>query len=106
MNNNIHNLPNGSCRNESKNTKKNETQRLFDILNDKPITRRMAATLLGYPDQTFMVTQRVFDWKEEGKLQITGKLKCQRSKYYAEGITTNPKYFTTPSTNQLNLFEQ
>jgi hypothetical protein len=106
MNNDIHNLPNGSGKNTGKKTKKNEAQRLFDILNGKPISRRMAATLLGYEDQTFMVTQSIYDWIEEGKVQVIGLIKCERSGQFVQGVTNNPKYFTKPTPpTQFYLFD-
>ena len=96
MTDNNHNLPSGSGKNSGKNTKKNDAQRLFDILYDKPISRRMAATLLGYKDQTYMVTQSIYDWKNEGRLFVVGKIRCACSTRLVEGVTTNSKY-STPS---------
>jgi hypothetical protein len=87
-------------------TKKDDAQRLFDILFQKPISRRMAATLLGYEDQTFMVTQSIYDWIEEGKVQVIGLIKCERSGQFVQGVTNNPKYFTKPTPpTQFYLFD-
>lgn len=44
--------------------KKDFAKKLFKVFFNEPLSRRMAATKIGYPDQTFMVTQFVFDWIE------------------------------------------
>ena len=41
--------------------KNNYSRRLFDLLYEEPLTRRMAATRLGFVDQTYMVTQLISD---------------------------------------------
>ena len=82
--------------------KENQAKKLFNILK-KPMSRRMAATYLGFEDQTFMVTQDIFDWLESGKAQIIGYIKCERSGHIVQAITTNTELFIKESTNQLKL---
>jgi hypothetical protein len=93
-------------KDKGKATEKDYTKRLFDILYQKPISRRMAATLLGYPDQTYMTTQFINDWIKEGKAQVVGSIKCVRSGRMVEAITTNPKFFKKRIKRQLELFSQ
>jgi hypothetical protein len=90
--------------NQLNSPQKSDAERLFDVLHSKPISRRMAATELGYTDLTYMVTQDTYDLIKGGKTQVTGKVKCTRSRRYVQGVTTNPKYFTKPVQTQLNLF--
>ena len=74
-------------------TKKDYTSQLFKILYNKPLSRRMAACELGFTDQTYMVTQIVFDWIKKGKAQVIGRIKCTRSGFFVEAVTTNPELF-------------
>jgi len=100
---NINNNP--LHKRQGKDTKREDAKRLFTLLFTKPVSRRMAATELGYTDQTFMVTQFIYDWIEQGKAQVIGVIKCSRSGRNVEMITTNPKLFISTNTNQLNLFQ-
>ena len=86
---------------QDKNKKKNSIE-LFKLLHDKPLSRRMAATELGYPDQTYMVTPCIVKWIKEGKAKVIGKIKCSRSGYLVGAVSTNPDLF--PQSNQLKLF--
>lgn len=88
-----------------KDTKKEYAKKLFKALSNEPLSRRMAATQLGFIDQTFMVTQLIYDWIKQRKAQVIGVIKCSRSGRKVEKITTNPELFISSSTNQLNLFE-
>ncbi len=90
---------------QGKDTKKQDAKNLFKALYKKPLSRRMAATAIGYTDQTYMVTQNIYDWIKQGKAQVIGVIKCNRSGRKVEKITTNPELFISSSTNQLNLFE-
>lgn len=96
-NNNSHGLKNVSLRErQAQDTKEKRELQLRTILYARPITRRMAATEVGYPDQTFMVTQNIFDLIVSGRAQVVGKMRCERSGHFAEAITTNPKHFIKP----------
>ena len=88
---------------KDKGKEKKKTEELFKLLYSKPMSRRMAATLLGFTDQTYMVTKPVYDWLKHEKACIVGKIKCSRSGRFVQGVTTNPEFF--PKSNQLNLFE-
>ena len=85
-----------------KDTKKDFSKQLFDLLHDLPMSRRMSATELGFPDQTYMVTQNVIDWLKNGKAVVVWKNKCTRSGRIVEFTSTNPMFF--PISIQLNLF--
>jgi hypothetical protein len=85
-------------------TKREYAKKLFDILYKKPLSRRMAATKMGFPDQTYMVTQFVYDWINQGKAQVIGAIKCSRSGRFVGAITTNPELFKAKNDNQLTLF--
>ncbi|WP_038531651.1 hypothetical protein [Formosa agariphila] len=98
---NHHNNPN---KRQGQDTKNVDAIQLFNILYKKPISRRMSATLLGYTDQTYMVTQIIFDWIQNGHAQVVGQIKCKRSNRFVEAITTNPDYFIVDNNNQLSLF--
>ena len=87
---------------QNKDTKKEYTKKLYNTLYSMPISRRMAATKVGFPDQTYMVTQFIFDWIKQGKAAVVGHVKCTRSGRWVEGVTTNPDLFL--KTNQLNMF--
>ncbi|WP_310991942.1 hypothetical protein [Aequorivita marina] len=89
----------------SKDKKIQDAKQLYKILYKKPISRRMAATYLGYPDMTFMVTQDVIDMIESGTAQVVGQIRCTRSKRLVEAVTTNPKYFKSRFNNKLQTFE-
>lgn len=96
---------NPSHNRHDEDTKKDIAIRLFKVLFQEPMSRRMAATKIGFPDQTYQVTQLIFDWVKSGKAQVIGLIKCTRSGCEAEAITTNPDFFIQSSTSQLNLFE-
>lgn len=89
---------------QSKNTKKDYTKELYDLLYNKPLSRRMVATELGYTDQTYMVTQFIYDWIKQGKAMVIGGIKCSRSGRIVEAVTTNPELFAKSDNNQLTLF--
>lgn len=91
--------------NEPKDKKKREAKLLRAILFKKPISRRMAATALGHPDLTYMVTQDVSDMLKSGRAQVVGRIKCERSKRFVEAVTTNPEYFKSRFNNDLKTFE-
>ena len=90
---------------QSKGTKKDFANKLFKVLYNEPMSRRMAITKLGFADQTYMVTQLIYDSIKQGKAQVIGKIKCQRSGLKVEKVTTNPELFISKNTNLLNLFE-
>jgi hypothetical protein len=83
-------------------TKKGYTKELFEILYKRPLSRRMAATELGFNDQTYMVTPFVLEWIKQGRAAVVGVIKCSRSGRLVEAITTNPDLF--PQSRQLKLF--
>ena len=87
-----------------KDTKKEYAKKLFKALST-PQSRRMAATQLGFIDQTYMVTPHILKWIKQGKAQVIGVIRCSRSGRKVEKITTNPELFISSSTNQLNLFD-
>jgi hypothetical protein len=89
-----------------KDTKKEDAIKLFNALIKEPLSRRMAATLIGYPDQTYMVTQLIFDWIAQGKAQVIGTIKCNRSGRFVQKITTNKELFISISISQLHLSDQ
>lgn len=96
---------NPNHKRQDKDTNKPTAKQLVDVLYEKPISRRMAATLLGFPDQTYMVTQDVKDLIKAGHIQAVKKVKCERSGKFVQGITSNPEFFITVVNNQLNLFD-
>lgn len=79
-----------------------DRQRLFEVLKN-PQSRRMAATAIGYKDQTYMVTKSVYDWLNQGKAFVIGSIKCSRSGYWVQSITKDPE--KTPINRQLPLFK-
>jgi hypothetical protein len=89
---------------QSKDTKNGYTRELYNLLYKKTLSRRMAATELGFIDQTYMVTPYILNWIKEGKAMVIGVIKCDRSGRMVEAITTNPNLFIKSSSNQLNLF--
>jgi len=89
---------------QGKFTKKDYTKELYDLLYKKPLSRRMVATELGYTDQTYMVTQFIYDWIKQGKAMVIGVIRCSRSGRNVEAITTNPKLFPKSNNNQLTMF--
>lgn len=86
-------------------TKEKREKQLCKILFERPITRRMAATQMGYPDQTFMVTQLMFDLIKSGKVQVVGQMRCERSTKIAEAVTSNPEYFRKKDDNRVILWK-
>jgi len=104
MKNKINNLNTFRDERQGKDTKEQFKKELFKALYKEPLSRRMVATKLGFPDQSFMVTQYVYDWiKKNKKAQVIGRLKCKRSGRRVQFVTTNPELFE--ESNQLNLFE-
>jgi hypothetical protein len=89
---------------QSKYTKKDYAKELYDLLYKKPLSRRMVATELGYTDQTYMVTQFIYDWIKQGKAMVIGGIKCSRSGRIVEAVTTNPELFPKSNNNQLTMF--
>ena len=81
------------------------TRQLYKTLFQKPMSRRMAVTELGKPDQTYTITNQVNEWLKNGRAQIIKIAKCERSGRFVEFITTNPELFVFPKTNQFDLFE-
>ena len=94
---------NNPCNTQSQGTKKEYTNELFNVLLREPISRRMAATEIGFPDQTYMVTQLIYDWINQGKAQVVGKIKCDRSKRFVQAVTTNPDFFVKPIQGELRF---
>lgn len=88
-----------------KDLKGNFTRNLYKLFFTKPMSRRMAVTELGKPDQTYTITNQVNEWITNGRAQIVKISKCERSGRFVEFITTNPELFVLPETNQLDLFE-
>jgi hypothetical protein len=83
--------------------KNNYSNKLFDLLYEEPLTRRMAATRLGFVDQTYMVTQLISDWIKEDKARVVGRMKCSRSNRIVEAVTTNPNFFKQNTLVQLKF---
>lgn len=98
------NQKNNPRKYQSEDTKVKRAKRLYKILFESPKSRRMAATDLGYDDQTFMVTQNVSDWIKKGRAQVIGKIKCSRSGRFVQGVTTNPELFKDDKDEQTELF--
>lgn len=86
-------------------TKETDSKQLHTILFKRPISRRMAATALGYTDQTYMVTQLIIDMIKDGRAQVVGRIKCERSNNFVEAISTDPKHFKSRFNNDLKTFE-
>ena len=82
---------------------KHNSKELFNLLHTKPMSRRMAATLIGFPDQTYMVTNQIYQWLNQGRACVIGVIKCSRSGRMVQSISTNPINF--PKSDQLSLFE-
>jgi hypothetical protein len=89
---------------QSKYTKNDYAKELYDLLYNKPLSLRMVATELGYTDQTYMVTQFIYDWIKQGKAMVIGGIKCSRSGRIVEAVTTNPELFPKSNNNQLTMF--
>jgi hypothetical protein len=87
---------------QGKNTKKYYTKELYNLLYKETLSRRMAATKLGFTDQTYMVTPHIIKWLKQGKAAVVGSIKYSRSGHKVESISTNPDLF--PKSNQLKLF--
>lgn len=99
-------LNNNNLNPNSEQNKGNENEfkiKLFKILKEKILSRRMAATLMGYPDQTYMVTETILEWIENGTAQVINDFRCSRSNRIVQGITTNPELFESDNDNQLKL---
>jgi hypothetical protein len=103
MKNKIHSL-NTNGNGIGKDTKKDYAKELYNLLYKKPLSRRMVATELGFTDQTYMVTQFIYDWIKQGKAMVIGVIKCSRSGRKVEAITTNPELFPKSNDNQLKMF--
>lgn len=84
-----------------KDSKSELSKALYSILYKMPQSRRMAATETGYPDMTYMVTNPVKRWIEQGRAQVIGSIRCSRSGRKVEAVTTNPELFKQD--NQLKL---
>jgi RNA:NAD 2'-phosphotransferase (TPT1/KptA family) len=84
-----------------KDSKLELSKALYSVLYEKPKSRRMAATETGYPDMTYMVTNPVKRWIEQGRAQVIGGVRCSRSGRKVEAVTTNPELFKQD--NQLKL---
>lgn len=82
--------------------KKEYAKQLFKVLYDEQLIRRMAATKIGFTDQTYMVPQFIYDWVKQGKAQVILGIRCSCSGRKVESITTNPELFE--KSNQLELF--
>jgi hypothetical protein len=104
MENNQTNSPIAFQHKRQRKDSKDYAIKLFKALYLKPISRRMAATKIGFPDQTFMVTQFVYDWIKQGSAQVVGVVKCERSGQFVEAVTTNPNFFKSIKNNQLKMF--
>ena len=78
----------------SEKKKRDLTKKLFSLLKIEPSSRRMAVTLLGFPDQTYLITNQIFEWLINGKAQIVGKFKCKRSGRLVQFITTDENLFS------------
>lgn len=83
--------------------KEKQAQKLYNILK-KGMSRRMAATELGNTDMTYTVTQNIKDWLKDGRAQIIGCMRCERSKRWVEKVTTDKEQFNEKTTNQLKMF--
>ena len=84
----------------SKKDKENLTRKVYDIFYKKTVSRRMAVTEAGKPDQTYSITNQVNQWLVEGRAQVVKIAKCERSGEFVEFITTNPDNFIEPDTSQ------
>lgn len=89
---------------QGKDTKREYSKELFKLLKKYPLSRRMAATMVGFPDQTYMVTQLIYNWIKQGKAQVIGVIKCTRSGRMVEAVSTNKNLFKSPDSNQLKMF--
>ena len=89
---------------QSKYTKNDYAKELYDLLYNKPLSRRMVATELSNTDKTYMVTQFIYDWIKQGKDMVIGGIKCSRSGRIVEAVTTNPELFLKSNNNQLTMF--
>jgi hypothetical protein len=103
MENKPQNSPKSFGDDKGKDTKKDYSKRLYSILSKEPMSRRMAATMLGFTDQTYMVTQLINDWIKNDKAAVIGVIKCARSGRKVEMITTNPELFKSESINDFEL---
>jgi hypothetical protein len=90
-------------REESKYIRIEYHKELFQLLMERPLSRRMAATELGFKDQTYMVTPHIVRWIRQGKAKVIGMIKCTRSGRLVEAITTNPDLFPKETKNQLEI---
>ena len=78
----------------SEKKKRDLAKRLFKLLKKEPLSRRMAITSLGKPDQTYLITYPVYKWLKKGTAQIIGKSKCKRSGYLVGYVTTDESLFS------------
>lgn len=90
---------------QGKDSKMTRSAKLFRLLKTSPISRRMAATALGYTDMTYMVTDDIKAWLMLGKAEVVCHVKCTRSGRRVQGVTTNEDLFISKNgSNQLSLF--
>jgi hypothetical protein len=71
---------------QGKDTQKEYVKKLFKALEKELMSRRMAATELGFTDQTFTVTQYIYDWIKEEKAQVIIRIKCSRSGRWVQKV--------------------
>lgn len=100
MSENHRNSPSGNNRGKGK--KRNIEKEVYELLKIEPLSRRTAATRLGFTDQTYMVTQAVKNLVKNGRAEIVGIIRCERSGRKVEAVSTDANLFQ--SRKQLNIF--
>ncbi|MFT6479786.1 MAG: hypothetical protein ACJAVP_002941 [Spirosomataceae bacterium] len=102
MNNDIHNLPNGSGKNNGKiNHKATQLQTIFEYLQSHVCTATMLSKATGVPQKC--ITRYKRDLEKAGNLAEVFKTYCKDTNNLAWYITCDRSKFPPPS--QLNLFE-